>query len=94
MLQTIRRNRARVARKVKNHTQSLFKIGDKVRVWNIKSKKYDEEATVTDLEVGDDGRARSYIVLYNDGRQKHLHGNWLLLNETVTQQEANEVQGL
>ena len=78
MLDTLKENRARHAKKFKNFSAANFHLGQRVLVWNRREKRYSDTGTVIDLEEGDDGFARSFIVDLDGGAEVHLHSNHLL----------------
>ena len=78
MLETLKNNRARLAKKFKNSSDASYQLGQRVLVWNRKERKYSDEGTVVDIEESDDGLARSFIVDMEGGSEVHLHSNHLL----------------
>jgi hypothetical protein len=78
MLETLKKNRARLARKFKNSSDASYQLGQKVLVWNRRDKKYSDTGTVVDMEEGDDGLFRSFVVDLDQGTEVHLLGNHLL----------------
>ena len=78
MMDTMRKNRARIAKKFKNSCDTSYTLGQRVMVWNRKDKQYSDLGTVVDMEEGDDGLCRSFIVDLDHGTEVHLLGNHLL----------------
>ena len=78
MLETLAKNRAKLARKFKNSSDASFQLGQKVLVWNQKEKKYSDDGVVVDMEESDDGLHRSFIVNMQGGQEVHLHSNHLI----------------
>jgi hypothetical protein len=78
MLETLKKNRARLAKKFKNASDASYQLGQKVLVWNRKEKKYSDTGTIVDMEEGDDGFSRSFIIDLDEGTEVHLHSNHLL----------------
>ena len=91
MLDTLKQNRARLAKKFRNFSSASFQLGQRVLVWNRRDKKYSDTGTVVDLEEGDDGFARSFIVDLDGGAEVHLHSNHLL---PAPQAEGKEQEGV
>ena len=78
MLDTLKNNRARLAKKFRNHSDASFQLGQRVLVWNRRERRYSDKGTVLDLEESDDGLARSFIIDLDGGTEVHLHSNHLL----------------
>ena len=78
MLDTLAKNRARIAKKFRNSSEAAFQCGQEVLVWNRRDRAYTDRGIVTDLEEGDDGYPRSFVVDLVGGTQVHLHSNHLL----------------
>jgi hypothetical protein len=78
MMDTMRKNRARIAKKFKNACDTSYTLGQRVMVWNRRDKQYSDMGTVVDMEEGDDGFHRSFIVDLDQGTEVHLLGNHLL----------------
>ena len=78
MMETMKRNRARIAKKFRNSCNTSYTLGQRVLVWNRKDKKYTDKGTVVDMEEGDDGFSRSFIIDLDKGTEMHLLGNHLL----------------
>ena len=90
MLDTLKKNRARLARKFKNSCNASYTLGQRVMVWNRKDKQYSDLGTVVDMEEGDDGLCRSFIVDLDNGTEVHLLGNHLL--PVPEAEEAGQVE--
>ena len=56
----------------------IFYPGDPVKIWDLRRKQYAEPATVNSPILGDDGYPRSYKVLTEAGRLKHVTAAWLV----------------
>ena len=87
MLDTLAKNRARIAKGFRNSSQASFQCGQEVLVWNRKNRQYSDRGTIVDLEESDDGFPRSFIVDLEGGTQVHLHSNHLL---PAPQQEGDQ----
>ena len=90
MMDTMKKNRARLAKKFRNSCDSSYKLGQKVLVWNRKDRKYSDKGTVIDMEEGDDGFSRSFIVDLDSGNEVHLLSNHLLPDPSAPADEEGE----
>ena len=91
MLDTLAKNRARIAKHFKNKSDSAFQCGQAVLVWNRHKRRYSDKGVVVDLEEGDDGFPRSFIIDLEGGNQVHLHANHLL---PAPQAEGDQGEGV
>ena len=66
------------ALKRQNIRPTSFQPGDQVRMWNHRSKRYDSAATIHSPVTGDDTIARSYKIIGEDGRMRHVTSSWLV----------------
>ena len=91
MLETLKKNRARIAKNLKNASDASYQLGQRVLVWNRKERRYSDKGTIVDQEEGDDGFARSFIVDLDGGSEVHLHSNHLLPAPNGEGEEQGEV---
>ena len=77
-------------KKFKNACDTSYTLGQRVMVWNRRDKKYSDMGTVVDMEEGDDGFHRSFIIDLDQGTEVHLLGNHLL----PAPEEENVGQGI
>ena len=62
----------------RNARPEEFQAGDQVKVWVPKQKRFAEPGTV-DLPIpGDDMTPRSYKIVLDNGRVKHVAAAWLV----------------
>ena len=62
----------------RNVRPTTFQSGDHVKIWNHRVKRYDTPAIVDSAVAGDDTLCRSYKVIGEDGRLRHVTGAWLV----------------
>ena len=61
-----------------NARPDKFQVGDSVKIWNPKQKRYSEPAVIDSPIAGDDMMPRSYKVILDNGRVRHVAAAWLL----------------
>ena len=55
-----------------------FQPGEQVKIWDHKQKRYAEPAVINSPIAGDDGYPRSYKVVTEAGRLKHVTAAWIV----------------
>ena len=60
-----------------NARPDTFEPGENVKIWDNKQKKYSEPAVVDSPILGDDDFPRSYKVVTESGRLRHVTASWI-----------------
>ena len=61
-----------------NARPTQFLPGERVRVWDQKQKRFSDEATIDSPMPSDDGASRSYKIITDAGRLRHVTAAWLV----------------
>jgi len=77
MLEAIRVRRDNSSRKIRNTTLKEFSEGDRVRVYDIKSKSYSAFGTVIGCYPSSDGLVRTYSVLLDSHITRRCNSTWI-----------------
>ena len=56
-----------------------FQVGDQVKIWNPRQKRFSEPAMVDSPIKGDDMTPKSYKVIIDNGRVRHVAAAWMVL---------------
>ena len=72
------RARSKATSRRKRARQEVFQPGQSVLCWDHRARQYSEPATVESSVTSDDGAPRSYCVITEAGRLRHLCSSWLI----------------
>merc|ERR1711867_319656 len=75
----VRLNKLRAKSLKRSSVRNLqFYHGQEVKVWDHVSRRYTIEEVVDSPILGDDSVPRSYKVITNDGRMRHVTAAWIV----------------
>ena len=77
MLEAIRERRDKSSRKIRNSTLKEFQEGDRVRVYDIKTKSYSAHGTIVGAFPSSDGLVRTYNVLLDSQITRRCNSTWI-----------------
>ena len=77
MLEAIRVRRDSSSQKIRNTTLMNFVEGQRVRVYDIKSKKYSELGSVVSCYLSGDGVIRTYGMQLDSNINRWVNFNWI-----------------
>ena len=77
MLEAIRIRRDNSSKKIRNTTLKEFHEGDRVRVYDIKSKTYSAYGTIVGAYPSSDGLVRTYSVLLDSHITRRCNSTWI-----------------